>query len=393
MSLYGGLGLGLPETKKDGEKVPETPKSENTSTSTVVQGDTKKTWNAGLKLMAPQLRRKRAAELAARASALRAAKAAGASKPAAIENKGLWKKKTVTITKASETIDASLSTSEPFIQTTPAVEIKDEYDPQKPNDYEYWVHIIKKEEEAAGPKTRKSSRDTQRVGGAAIAPPPMLVGTIGDPTAVAPKNNVLFGAKQPRDNAPRSEPTTDDAFADPFANLPVAGYNAADTGSASAASVQPSDSFATKAASIGMSGDDAYAARARMSGRPIPAAARDTGTGATAAPPMRSGLTGIVDVSRVVLLTNLVGAGEVDNELRGETADECSKFGTVVTCQVYECQPGTTIAEEAVRIFVEFARQEAAQKAVKAMNGRFFGGRVVRAHFYDLQKFLRKEYL
>lgn len=87
--------------------------------------------------------------------------------------------------------------------------------------------------------------------GAAIAPPPMLVGTIGDPAAVAPKNTVLFGAKKPRETTPRTDIPTDDAFVDPFANLPVAGYNAADTGSTGAVAVQPSDSFATKAASIG----------------------------------------------------------------------------------------------------------------------------------------------
>lgn len=31
-----------------------------------------------------------------------------------------------------------------------------------------------------------------------------------------------------------------------------------------------------------------------------------------------------------------MGPGEVDAELRGETADECSKFGTVVKCVVHE---------------------------------------------------------
>jgi len=31
--------------------------------------------------------------------------------------------------------------------------------------------------------------------------------------------------------------------------------------------------------------------------------------------------------SRVVLLTNLVGAGEVDDTLQEETAEECEKYG------------------------------------------------------------------
>lgn len=43
--------------------------------------------------------------------------------------------------------------------------------------------------------------------------------------------------------------------------------------------------------------------------------------------------------------------------------------------------------EEAVRIFVEFKRIESAIKAVVDLNGRFFGGRQVRAGFYNLEKF------
>ena len=37
--------------------------------------------------------------------------------------------------------------------------------------------------------------------------------------------------------------------------------------------------------------------------------------------------------------------------------------------------------EEAVRVFVEFAAPESAAKAVSSMNGRFFGGRVVKAEY------------
>lgn len=46
---------------------------------------------------------------------------------------------------------------------------------------------------------------------------------------------------------------------------------------------------------------------------------------------------------------------------------------------------------EAVRVFVEFARQEAAVKAVTALHGRFFGGRRVHAGFYALNRFLKKQ--
>ena len=33
---------------------------------------------------------------------------------------------------------------------------------------------------------------------------------------------------------------------------------------------------------------------------------------------------------------NMVGPGEVDNELQGETSEECSKYGQVVKCLIYE---------------------------------------------------------
>ncbi|XP_058046836.1 splicing factor 45 isoform X2 [Ahaetulla prasina] len=43
--------------------------------------------------------------------------------------------------------------------------------------------------------------------------------------------------------------------------------------------------------------------------------------------------------------------------------------------------------DEAVRIFLEFERVESAIKAVVDLNGRYFGGRVVKACFYNLDKF------
>ncbi|XP_064605409.1 splicing factor 45-like isoform X2 [Liolophura sinensis] len=91
--------------------------------------------------------------------------------------------------------------------------------------------------------------------------------------------------------------------------------------------------------------------------------------------------------SKVILLLNMVGPGEVDEELQPETAEECSKYGKVIKCVIFEL---TGVAdEEAVRIFVDFERMEAAIKAVVDLNGRFFGGRTVRACFYNLDKFRR----
>ncbi|XP_063953073.1 splicing factor 45-like [Lytechinus pictus] len=107
----------------------------------------------------------------------------------------------------------------------------------------------------------------------------------------------------------------------------------------------------------------------------------------------KSGPAPITDVLRnptkILLLTNMVGPGEVDDELEPETAEECTKYGEVVKVLIYEdpLKPDT----EAVRIFVEFTRVEAAVKAVVDLNGRFFGGRIVKGSFYDPTKFQKFE--
>lgn len=45
--------------------------------------------------------------------------------------------------------------------------------------------------------------------------------------------------------------------------------------------------------------------------------------------------------------------------------------------------------DQAVRIFVKFSSAESAQAALNDLNGRFFGGRVVMARFYDAARFDR----
>ncbi|CAG2053685.1 unnamed protein product [Timema podura] len=111
--------------------------------------------------------------------------------------------------------------------------------------------------------------------------------------------------------------------------------------------------------------------------------------------------------SKVVLLRNMVGPGEVDEDLEPEVKDECNtKYGDVIKVIIFE-QPNVP-HEEAVRIFVEFKRIESAIKgelqqdyenidyahlttifvftAVVDLNGRFFGGRQVKAGFYSWEK-------
>jgi len=70
--------------------------------------------------------------------------------------------------------------------------------------------------------------------------------------------------------------------------------------------------------------------------------------------------------SNVIVLRNMVGPGEVDDMLCGETARECMKYGNVLECEVWEANAHNLPAEEAVRIFVRFEKPE------QALQGRPF---------------------
>ncbi|KAG0199637.1 hypothetical protein BGX28_007117 [Mortierella sp. GBA30] len=91
--------------------------------------------------------------------------------------------------------------------------------------------------------------------------------------------------------------------------------------------------------------------------------------------------------SSVILLTNMVGPGEVDDTLQEETAVECERFGPVVRCLIFEVQNGKVPPEEAVRIFVKFGSLASAERALNDLDGRFFGGRQVRGQFFDEKRF------
>lgn len=66
--------------------------------------------------------------------------------------------------------------------------------------------------------------------------------------------------------------------------------------------------------------------------------------------------------SKVVLLTNMVGPGEVDDDLEPEVKEECEKYGSVLTVTVF--QMPDVDSEDAIRIFVEFTTVDAARKGL-----------------------------
>nr|XP_023019622.1 poly(U)-binding-splicing factor half pint isoform X1 [Leptinotarsa decemlineata] len=88
--------------------------------------------------------------------------------------------------------------------------------------------------------------------------------------------------------------------------------------------------------------------------------------------------------SRVVILRNMVGPEDVDECLQVEIQDECSKFGAVDRVIIYnEKQTEDDDSDMIVKIFVEFMETYEAEKARDALNGRYFGGRMVKASLYD----------
>merc|ERR1712232_427347 len=89
----------------------------------------------------------------------------------------------------------------------------------------------------------------------------------------------------------------------------------------------------------------------------------------------------------VVLLMNVVGAGEVDEDLHEEIVEEANKFGNLVKCTIKEMKGAPE--EQAVRIFLHYERVEDAVKACDTFYARYFGGRSVRARYYDLDSFLK----
>ncbi|MEQ2260375.1 Poly(U)-binding-splicing factor puf60 [Xenotaenia resolanae] len=92
--------------------------------------------------------------------------------------------------------------------------------------------------------------------------------------------------------------------------------------------------------------------------------------------------------STVMVLRNMVGPEDIDDDLEGEVTEECGKFGTVNRVIIYQEKQGEEEdADIIVKIFVEFSTASEMNKAIQALNDRWFGGRKVVAEVYDQDRF------
>ncbi|XP_016336543.1 poly(U)-binding-splicing factor PUF60-B isoform X1 [Sinocyclocheilus anshuiensis] len=92
--------------------------------------------------------------------------------------------------------------------------------------------------------------------------------------------------------------------------------------------------------------------------------------------------------STVMVLRNMVGPEDIDDDLEGEVMEECGKYGAVNRVIIYQERQGDEDgAEIIVKIFVEFSDADEMNKAIQALNNRWFAGRKVVAELYDQDRF------
>ncbi|XP_078143900.1 poly(U)-binding-splicing factor PUF60a isoform X2 [Centroberyx gerrardi] len=92
--------------------------------------------------------------------------------------------------------------------------------------------------------------------------------------------------------------------------------------------------------------------------------------------------------STVMVLRNMVGPDDIDDDLEGEVTEECGKFGRVKRVIIYQERQGEEDdADVIVKIFVEFSEAAEMNRAIQALNHRWFGGRKVVAEVYDQERF------
>ncbi|XP_069012661.1 splicing factor 45 isoform X2 [Embiotoca jacksoni] len=412
MSLYDDLGVGASDTKTEG-------------------------WSKNFKLLQSQLKVKKAALTQAKTQRMK--QTTVLAPVIDLKRGGSSEERQISDTPPHAAAGLKDAVPSGFSSGDVLIPLADEYDPMFPNDYEKVVKRHREERQRQREQERQKEieerekkrkdrhdgaapsgfsrfpaaegesdeeedfekeRRKRNMGGAAIAPPSSLVDRDGTPSfAYEEESRPARGSKAAIPppmyedaDRPRSPPGPTSSF---LANMggTVAhkimqkygfkegqGLGKHEQGLSTALSVEKTSKRGGKI----IIGD-----AAEKPGSSQPGAAETSAGGSAADSSKKSEANPLTEIlknpTKVVLLRNMVGRGEVDEDLEGETKEECEKYGKVVKCVIFEI--AEVLDDEAVRIFLEFERVESAIKAVVDLNGRYFGGRVVKACFYNLDKF------
>lgn len=388
MSLYEGLEVEtapIPEISVNkADQFVSLSSSDNVSGNKSLSG-----WSSGLKLMASQLQRNKKAMKAAQHQKPRSQPSTAVLESLSVQAK----------TSASEKVKP-----EDLYEDDLAVEIEDEYDPAIPNSYEQVVKERRLERDRIREEERKRRREerekerhrrrkrsdgsssgsddesrltTKRKDSAAIPPPSSLSTTVN----LEPKSEDR-GSKVVR-SALEELSKTKAQKANPFAKPKMIGSSFA---SKIMSKYGWEEGKGLGKASQGISTALSVEKTSKRGGKIVNLAAEQEQLLEEEKKKAQSMAELMKNPTKVVLLQNMVGPGDVDEDLQPEVAEECAKYGEVERCLIFEIPHGVS-EEEAVRIFVAFNRMEAAIKAVIDLNGRFFGGRIVKASFFSEERF------
>ncbi|GAB5587105.1 hypothetical protein Unana1_02005 [Umbelopsis nana] len=269
-------------------------------------------------------------------------------------------------------------------QTAMEFDMMEDYDPIRPNDYEMYMeqqNRLKEEEE------RRRLQRIQPMLRRSISP---LSDASSSRSPSPIRHNKMFAPPPP----PSDDETTIISKSDQALEMDtsVAAANSGVVSQAVDAVVNPLNLEETA--------EDAWMRRARLSGktnitphqRLSPPSGPDPDVDDSRADNINMGNDEESlrpDATEIILLRNMVGPGQVDDTLQHETADECSKYGKVERCLIFEVPESQVGPNQAVRIFVKFHSAMSAQRAIDDLNGRYFGGRVVTATFFDAKRFER----
>lgn len=95
-----------------------------------------------------------------------------------------------------------------------------------------------------------------------------------------------------------------------------------------------------------------------------------------------------------MVMLNMVTPEEVDDDLKAEVQEECQNYGSVQQVVVHQSDPDAHEKDaSAVQIYVLYGSIRDAVNGRTSLDQRWFGGRVLKALFFDEGRFLVQNFL